>query len=67
MEYTLCRQYVGEAETPFNIGLNNHRNYVKKPDPKTILACKKHIQEKIITSISMQNSLLHTNQPTQKT
>ena len=46
MECTICKKhYVGKAETPFNIRLNNHRNYLKNPHPKTILACK-HFQEK---------------------
>ena len=41
MECTLCKkQSVGKAETHFNIRLNNHRNYVKNPHSKTILACK---------------------------
>ena len=44
--YTLCKkQYVGKAETAFDLRLNNHRNDVKNPHPKTILACK-HFQEK---------------------
>ena len=46
MECTLCKkQYVGKAETAFNIRLNNQRNVVKNPHPKTILACK-HFHEK---------------------
>ena len=46
MECTLCKkQYVGKAETAFNILLNNHRDDVKNPHPKTILACK-HFREK---------------------
>ena len=46
MEYTLCkRQYVGKAETAFNIQLNNHRNDIKNPHSKTILA-RIHFREK---------------------
>ena len=46
MEFTLCKkQHAGKAETLFNIRLNNHRNNVKTPHPKAILACK-HFQEK---------------------
>ena len=46
MECTLCKkQYVGKAETAFNIRLNNHRNDIKNAYPKTILACK-HFREK---------------------
>ena len=37
------KQYVGRPETSFNIGLNNHRKDVKKPD--FIIACR-HSQEK---------------------
>ena len=39
------KQYVEKAETPFNVRLNNHRNDIKNPHPKTILA-HKHLQEK---------------------
>ena len=43
MECTLCnKQYVGKAETSFNLRLNNHRKDVKKPD--SIMACK-HFQK----------------------
>ena len=35
-------QYVGKAETAFNLRLNNHRKDTKKPN--SILACK-HFQE----------------------
>ena len=35
-------QYVGKAETAFNLRLNNHRKYTKKPN--SILAYK-HFQE----------------------
>ena len=39
IERTLCnKQYVGKAETPFNIRLNNYRKDTK--DPNAILACK---------------------------
>ena len=42
MECILCsKQYVGKAETAFNIRLNNHRKDVKKAN--AILACK-HFQ-----------------------
>ena len=42
----LCeQQYVGKAETHFNIRRNNHRDDVKNPHPKTISPCK-HFQEK---------------------
>ena len=35
-------QYVGKAETAFNLRLSNHRKETKKPD--SILACK-HFQQ----------------------
>ena len=35
-------QYIGKAETAFNLRLNNHRKDTKKPN--SILACK-HFQE----------------------
>ena len=35
-------EYVGKAETAFNLRLNNHRKNTKKPN--SILACK-HFQE----------------------
>ena len=39
MECTLCnKQYVGKAETPFHIRLNNHRKDTK--DPNLVLACR---------------------------
>ena len=39
MECTLCKiQYVGKAETPFNIRLNNHRKDVDGNNPKAIPA-----------------------------
>ena len=39
MECTLCnKQYVGKAETTFNIRLNNHRKDTK--DTNAILACR---------------------------
>ena len=38
MDCTLCnKQYVGKAETAFNIRLNNHRKDTKEPN--AILAC----------------------------
>ena len=38
MQCTLCHmQYVGKAETQFNIRLNNHRKDINHP--KAILAC----------------------------
>ena len=44
MGYILCKiQYVGEAETTFNIRLNNHRKGTKKPN--SILACKQFQQQ----------------------
>ena len=44
MECILCKmQYVGKAETAFNIRLNNHRKDTKKPN--SILAYD-HFQEK---------------------
>ena len=43
MECILCKmQYVGKAETAFNLRLNNHRKDTKKSN--SILACK-HFQE----------------------
>ena len=44
MECILCnKQYVGKAETSFNIRLNNHQKDVKKVD--TIMTCKHFQQE----------------------
>ena len=44
MECILCnKQYVGKAETSFNIRLNNRRKDVKKVD--AIMACKYFQQE----------------------
>ena len=43
MECILCNmQYVGKAETAFNLRLNNHRKDTKKPNSN--IACK-HFQE----------------------
>ena len=43
MACILCKmQYVGKAETAFNLRLTNHRKDIKKP--YSILACK-HFQE----------------------
>ena len=43
MECTLCnKQYIGKAETAFNIRLNNHRKDTK--DPNAILVCR-HFQQ----------------------
>ena len=43
MECTLCnKQYVGKAETAFNIRLNNHRKDSKNPN--AILTCR-HFQQ----------------------
>ena len=43
MECILCKmEYVGKAETAFNLRLNNHRKNTKKPN--SVLACK-HFQE----------------------
>ena len=39
MECTLCKiQYLGKAETPFNIRLNNHRKDANGNNPKAIPA-----------------------------
>ena len=39
MECSLCKiQYVGKAETPLNIRLNNHRKDANGNNPKAILA-----------------------------
>ena len=43
--HTMWKQYVGKAETAFNNPLNNHRDDVQNPYPKTILVCK-HFREK---------------------
>ena len=44
MEWILCKmQYVGNAETAFNLRLNNYRKDTRKPN--SILACK-DFQEK---------------------
>ena len=48
MECTLCnKQYVGKAQTAFNIRLNNHREDTKNPN--TIRACR-HFQQQIHSS-----------------
>ena len=45
MERTLRKkQYVGKAETTFNIRLNNHKNDVKNPHLKKLVY--KHFKEK---------------------
>ena len=47
MESILCKkQYVGMAETAFNIQLNSYKNDVKNPHSKIILLACKHFQEK---------------------
>ena len=39
MECSLCQiQYVGKAETPFNIRLNNHRKDANGKNPKAVSA-----------------------------
>ena len=39
MECTFCKiQYVGKAETPFNIRLNNHSKNTNNNNPKAITA-----------------------------
>ena len=44
MKCFLCyKQYVGKAETNFNVRLNNHRKDVKKAN--AIVACKHFQQE----------------------
>ena len=44
MECIFCKmQYVGKAETAFNLRLNNHRKNTDKPN--SFLTCK-HFQEK---------------------
>ena len=54
LECTKCKiQYVGKAETEFNIRLNNHRKDVWKPDA---IPASRHFQAKTITSTHMQNS-----------
>ena len=45
------KQYVGKAETSFNIRLNNHRENVKKVD--TMVVCKDFQQEN--QNFNMQN------------
>ena len=53
MECILCyNQYVGKAETNFNIRLNNHQKDAKKVD--AIMACK-HFKQESHFSINMQN------------
>ena len=43
MEYTLCnKQYLGKADSTFNIRLNNHRKDIKNLN--AILACR-HFQQ----------------------
>ena len=45
MDCILCKkQYVGKAETGFNIRLNNHRKDLKKVN--AIMACKHFQQER---------------------
>ena len=51
-------QYVGKAETAFNLRLNNNKKDTKKPN--SILACK-HFQEKDIISSNVPNSSSLTN------
>ena len=47
MEFILCsKQYVGKAETSFDIRLHNHRRDVKKVDG--IMACKRFQKESCI-------------------
>ena len=54
LECTKCKtQYIGKAETEFNIRLNNHRKDVWKPDA---IPASHHFQAKTITSTHMQNS-----------
>ena len=54
MECALCKiQYVGKAETAFNIRLNNHRKDVN--NPKSIPA-DLHFRKPGTHSIFMQNS-----------
>ena len=61
MKCTLHKQqYVGKADTPFNLRLNNHRNDEESHHPKIILACK-HFQEK-----KHNFNISYTNLPTQK-
>ena len=44
MECTLCnKKYIGNAETAFNVRLNNHRKDTKNPN--TILACSNFQQQ----------------------
>ena len=64
MECTLCRKhYLAKAEINFKIRLNNQRNVIKHPHPKTILP-NKHFRGKIyITSMNVHNSLLYANLP----
>ena len=44
MECTLCnKQYIGKAETAFNIRLNNHRKDTK--NPSALLGCRHFLQQ----------------------
>ena len=52
-------QYVGKAETTFNVRLNNHRKDTKKPN--SILACKNIFTRKDIISTNIPNSSSLTN------
>ena len=62
METTTCRK--GREHIRLNMRNNNHRNDVRNPNPKTILACK-HFQEKN-HNINIQNSILQTHLAAQK-
>ena len=60
------KSQVNQAET-FNIRLNDNRNDVKNPHPKTILACK-HFKEKRhnfnkYANFSIMDKLTNTKKP----
>ena len=58
MECTLRKiQYVGKAETPFNIRLNNHRSDANGNNLKAIPASI-HVKQPCHNLTNMRNSLL---------
>ena len=75
MECNLCKiQYVGKAETPFNVRLNNHQKDANGNSPKAIPASihfkqpghnfNKHAKFTLIEQI---NSTINTDIDTKKT
>ena len=66
LECELCKiQYVGKAETTFNIWLNNHRKDVK--DPKAILEDKHFSQTEHILNLHAKFIIIEQLQGLEKT